>query len=221
MISDAELNAKLESVMPYIQKCANTFSAAYEVDREDLVQVGMIAAADCARRFEPERGHKFFQFASGNIYWLTQREARRIAPMVKVPRGCSRRLNHTRGSLDGLLYDSSEGGFFNGGSYRLDAILCDEVTPADHADRGDVRAMLNAALAKLSPRVARCVMEHLVHGRPLREIAVDLGCSAERVRQLVNDGLRALRYDKGVKALHQGGKQACASSPAPLSGLVP
>lgn len=201
MPTDAEITARIESVTPYIQKCANTFSAAFQVDRDDLMQAGRIAAADCARRFESERGHSYFQFASGNIYWLVMREAARIAPMVRISRGKTHLIDRTRGSLDAILPGAGDEGYENQVSSYLDSILCDEVTPADHAHRADERALLNAALANLDPRVARCVTAHVMEGRKLDDIGRAEGVSGERIRQLVNDGLRALRFNPAIKRL--------------------
>ena len=82
------------------------------------------------------------------------------------------------------------------GDFILDA---DAPDPEDEAGREETKQALQAALGVLPQKQAQIVADRfgLVDGRsrPLSEIAVELGITPERVRQIVNEALARLREE--------------------------
>jgi RNA polymerase sigma factor (sigma-70 family) len=54
-------------------------------------------------------------------------------------------------------------------------------------------ARMHVALAGLEPLTRLVVIRHFLQGQSLRQLAIDLGCSDHRVRQVLRSGLDALR----------------------------
>lgn len=75
------------------------------------------------------------------------------------------------------------------------------VSPAAHAEAGDLAATIRAALTRLPERHARVVRRYHFEDATLDEIAGELGVSIERVRQLRQAAEKKLREDDLVVAL--------------------
>jgi RNA polymerase sigma factor for flagellar operon FliA len=84
--------------------------------------------------------------------------------------------------------------------------LVDEtaVLPGAEAEAGDLRAALGAALGRLTLGQATAVRIYFLEEGTLDDIAVRLGVSRERARQLRDAGIRRLREDFSVLAVWQG-----------------
>jgi RNA polymerase sigma factor (sigma-70 family) len=88
------------------------------------------------------------------------------------------------------------------GDFILDA---DAADPEDEAARIETLRTLAAALGALPPKQAQIVAARfgLADGRsrPLSEIAAEMGITAERVRQIVNEALARLREEAALQNL--------------------
>lgn len=79
----------------------------------------------------------------------------------------------------------------------------DAKCPAGSAESGDTHASVHAALARLAPNHARVVRRYYLEDATLEDIAVELGISKERVRQIREAAEKKLREDFIVLALWQ------------------
>jgi RNA polymerase sigma factor FliA len=79
----------------------------------------------------------------------------------------------------------------------------DAVSPAQSVESDDTHASIRAALTRLSPIHARVLRRYYLEDATLDDIAVELGVSKERVRQIRESAEKKLREDFIVLALWQ------------------
>ena len=79
----------------------------------------------------------------------------------------------------------------------------DAACPARSAESGDTHASVRAALERLAPNHARVLRRYYLEDATLDDIAVELGISKERVRQIREAAEKKLREDFIVLALWQ------------------
>lgn len=83
---------------------------------------------------------------------------------------------------------------------RREGGICVKINPDDRsavenaAETGELRGYLEAALAYLKPRTARCIRRRYFQGMSLREVGAAEGISHERARQVINAGLKRMRF---------------------------
>lgn len=66
-------------------------------------------------------------------------------------------------------------------------------SPTESVERTERRALLRRALERLDERTRACVVLRLAHHYKLREVAALLDVSAARCKQLLDNGLEAMR----------------------------
>lgn len=194
-MSDEEIARAVESVMPYIHKCANREAALHEVDRDDIVQACMVAVVRCARQYDPATGNPFFAYASITIRWIAQREARRIASPLSVPRSKAHLSRLTRCSIEQRDEDRAE----TNASGMLDSMLRDETSPADVAMDAECRRVIDQALDRLPANQREAVKCYFLRGLTQAEAGKALGMTGSRVGQLIASALPRLRRNRALQ----------------------
>jgi RNA polymerase primary sigma factor len=201
------------------------------VDREELMQEGVVGLLRALERYEPERGVPFWGYA---VWWVRQamqqvvselsrpivlsdralRQLARIkgaqrqfeqahrhepsplelAPLVGLPRWQIESLTRADRNTRGL--DEPAAGERSTGT-SLAELLAD--VPAQDAyervDQRELASTVPSLLAHLDERERTIIRSRYGLDRPaqtLREVAPNLGISAERVRQIEHDALEKL-----------------------------
>lgn len=160
------------------------------VSVEDLAQAGFFGLVKAAETFDEAAGKSWACWAS----WFIRREFERA---LSLWNGKPTRPHFGALPLDApLSSDDEEGGAF------IDQ-LPDESLPDIDAGalNDDLKNSLRAALEQLrDPRGRQIVQCCDLDRRPFTTAADALGISVERVRQIRNKALKALRKDEGLRA---------------------
>jgi RNA polymerase sigma factor (sigma-70 family) len=157
---------------------------------EDLAQEGQHGALVAARRFDPTKGLRFITYA---VWWIRARILDALRKhMVYVPKEVARALRQDGGlppvcSLDLPLFaDGTTLGQCLAGEF-------DQTTTEAPVMALEVRRLVR----RLKPRDQHILVRHYgLDGQPaetLAAIAITLGLSRERVRQLESQALAQLR----------------------------
>src|SRR5262249_2644415 len=116
--------------------------------------------------------------------WLRRILLNNLADEVRR-QGAQKRDAALERSLDAAMEDSAA---------RLEGWLAaDQSSPSQVADRHEQLLRLAEAVSELPENQRRAVELHHLRGRPLAEIADDLGVSKPAVAGLLHRGLKALR----------------------------
>jgi RNA polymerase sigma-70 factor (ECF subfamily) len=116
--------------------------------------------------------------------WLRQVLANNLRDEVRKLHAAKRDAERER-SLEAAVEESSA---------RLEAWLAaEQSSPSERAERQEELLRLAGALARLPDEQRRAVEMHHLQGRPLAEVALELGRSKGAVAQLLFRGLQKLR----------------------------
>jgi RNA polymerase sigma-70 factor (ECF subfamily) len=152
-----------------------------KVDLSGVVQQTLLEAHQALERLrdQPE---------DAQAAWLRQALANNLRDEVRKLGTAARDVGRER-SLEASLDQSSA---------RLEAWLAaDQSSPSGRAERQEDLLRLAAALATLPEDQRRAVELHHLQGRPLAEVAAELGRSKGAVAQLLFRGLQKLREIMG------------------------
>jgi RNA polymerase sigma-70 factor (ECF subfamily) len=148
-----------------------------KVDVSGVVQQTLLEAYQALRRL-PERGPEL------TAAWLRQVLANNLRDEVRKFATEARDVGRER-SLEAALNESSS---------RLEAWLAaDDSSPSEKAARNEQVLALAGALAQLPDDQRQAVELHHLRGRPLAEVADQLGRSKGAVAALLFRGLKKLR----------------------------
>lgn len=168
--------------------------ASPSIPFEDHLQHGLMGLLDAARRFDPERGLRFWTFASPRVSWaMTDAERAGFGVMIHVPRAAwSSYGDNDR--FQGSRFEAAE----RECSADDEADWWMVAAPSDESPLDTEAIWL--AVNTLGKRERRIVKLLYVRGLPRREIAERLGCHPSRVTQLHSDILEQLRTNPRVLA---------------------
>jgi RNA polymerase sigma-70 factor (ECF subfamily) len=153
-----------------------------KVDVSGVVQQTLLEAYQALRRL-PEQG------AEVTAAWLRQVLANNLRDEVRKFATAARDVGRER-PLEAALDASSS---------RLEAwLVADHSSPSEQAVRNEQLLALAAALAQLPDEQRHAVELHHLHGRPLAEVAEEMGRSKGAVAALLFRGLKKLRAILGV-----------------------
>jgi len=202
------------------------------VSRDDLASAGKLALIEALLRFNgpPEQARAYcFVCVRGAIL----DELRRLDPLSRHTRAQITLVRRATAALErelGRAPVASEIGAVTGFSSETVAQLerlaiaaqacsadqtdadgeqlyalvdTDAACPALSAESGDTNASVQAALARLAPNHAHVLRRYYLDDATLDDIAVELGVSKERVRQIREAAEKKLREDFIVLALWQ------------------
>jgi RNA polymerase sigma-70 factor (ECF subfamily) len=148
-----------------------------KVDLSGVVQQTLLEAHQAQDRFRN-------QPAAAQAAWLRGALANNLRDEVRKLATAARDIGRER-SLEAALDQSSA---------RLEAWLAaDQSSPSGRAERQEELLRLAEALAALPDDQRRAVEMHHLEGRPLAEVAAELGRTKGAVAQLLFRGLKKLR----------------------------
>jgi len=114
----------IEANIRLVQSIANKFSVPVHLDREDIVQDGMIGLEKAVEKFDWRRGYKFSTYATWWIRQSIQRGLEASASTIRIPGHRSRELRHA-------MHDATA----NGGRLNDDLAVIDMLGQLDSMDR--------------------------------------------------------------------------------------
>lgn len=199
------------------------------VSREDLASAGKVALVEALLGFEgPAAEARAYCYV--RVRGAVLDELRRLDPLsrqtrarVKQVRAATQALERLLGRVPAESEVATAAGFSleqlrqierlanaakpcsvddadDAGHVLVDA---DAACPATSAEAGDVSASVQAALARMPANHAHVLRRYYLDDATLDEIAVELGLSKERVRQVREAAEKKLRADFIVLALWQ------------------
>lgn len=202
------------------------------VSREDLTSAGKVALVEALLGFDgPVAEARAYCYV--RVRGAVLDELRRLDPLSRQARARVKQMRAATQALErvlGRVPDENEVASATGFSLeQLRQIAClanaaelcsvdgagpdgadsreivdaDAACPALSAEAGDVSASVQAALARLPVTQAQILRRYYLDDATLEEIAVELGVSKERVRQVRESAEKKLRADFIVLALWQ------------------
>ena len=199
------------------------------VSREDLASAGKVALVEALLGFDgPVTEARAYCYV--RVRGAVLDELRRLDPLsrqararVKQVRAATRALERLLGRAPDENEVASATGFSLGQLRQIarlaasaepcsvdesdeaghELVDADAACPATSAEAGDVSASVQAALARMPVNQARVLRRYYLDDATLDEIAVELGISKERVRQIRETAEKKLRADFVVLALWQ------------------
>lgn len=194
------------------------------LDRDDLVNEGVVGLMKAVERFDPDRGFRFSTYAT---YWIHQAMGRAVmktGTTVRIPVHVGQRLNAWRRAEKALYLETGRRPGFDdvadrlglgdgarqtmakalaasragGGSEAVE--LAGEAAPVEVEEPDGGRAELLRRLAGLSDRHRAVLTLRFGLGGEgplkLREVAGRLGCTRQNVHQLEVQALRLLGLER-------------------------
>lgn len=222
----------VRAYMPLIGSVARTYAGTGNVERQELMQEGIVGLLRALQRFDPALGASLWAYAS---WWVRQAMQQLVSEMARPIvlsdramrqlaqiRGAERRLGQEHGREPTLRELADSTGF---SLEHVESLACAARRPraleervGGEADDGAVLveriadpcaedayetvptrvacAQLSTLLEVLDDRELAIVRDRFgLNGaaRTLREVAHDLGVSAERVRQIEQEALEKCR----------------------------
>jgi RNA polymerase primary sigma factor len=194
-----------------VQSIANKFSVPMHLDRDDIVQDGMIGLEKAVEKFDWRRGYKFSTYATWWIRQSIQRGLEASATTIRIPGHRSRELRHAVAAtasggrlsdelamIDMLTQLESMDRPLGDGQDTLGTMVrsADE-GPDDLAERAVLAERVDALLDHLDPtsRFAVAARFGLRGHEPatFAVIAAELGVTPQAVRRRVERAIAKLR----------------------------
>jgi RNA polymerase primary sigma factor len=202
----------IEANVRLVQSIANRFSLPVHLDRDDVVQDGMIGLEKAVEKFDWRRGYKFSTYATWWIRQSIQRGLEASASTIRIPGHRSRELraavaaSTTSGSrlddelvmIDMLSQLESMDRPIGDGPDTVGALVAsDEEGPDEEAERRITRQQIDALLEHLDDISAFAVAARFgLRGRAPATFAViaeELGVTPQAVRRRVERAIVKLR----------------------------
>ena len=201
----------IEANVRLVQSIANKFSVPVHLDRDDIVQDGMIGLEKAVEKFDWRRGYKFSTYATWWIRQSIQRGLEASATTIRIPGHRSRelrtalaetaaggRLTDELAMIDMLSQLESMDRPLGDGPDTLGAMVpCDDDRPDETAERNVQREQIDALLDHLdeTSRFAVAARFGLRGHEPatFAIIADELGVTPQAVRRRVERAITKLR----------------------------
>jgi RNA polymerase sigma factor (sigma-70 family) len=201
----------IEANVRLVQSIANRYNVPVHLDREDIVQDGMIGLEKAVAKFDWRRGYKFSTYATWWIRQAIQRGLESSASTIRIPGHRSRelrtalhaalsgeRLGDDLARLEMLSQLESMDRPIGDGSDTLGTLVaCDQEGPAEAAERLVTGERVDALLDHLDPTTAYVVAARFgLRGHQpatFSVIAEELGVTPQAVRRRVERAIAKLR----------------------------
>jgi RNA polymerase primary sigma factor len=202
----------IEANVRLVQSIANKFNVPHHLDREDIVQDGMIGLEKAVEKFDWRRGYKFSTYATWWIRQAIQRGLEASATTIRIPGHRTRELRHavagataSGGRLDDDLaridmltqLESMDRPIGDGIDTLGTLVAGDDEAPDDAVERLVTSQRVDALLEHLDETSAYAVAARFgLRGHEpatFATIAVELGVTPQAVRRRVERALVKLR----------------------------
>ena len=202
----------IEANVRLVQSIANRFSVPAHLDRDDLVQDGMIGLEKAVEKFDWRRGYKFSTYATWWIRQSIQRGLEASASTIRIPGHRTRelrtavaattasgaRLDDDLAIIDMLSQPESMDRPIGDGPDTLGTqVASDDEGPDEQAERRVAREQIEALLDHLDDISAFAVAARFgLRGREPSTFAViadELGVTPQAVRRRVERAIVKLR----------------------------
>jgi RNA polymerase primary sigma factor len=202
----------IEANVRLVQSIANRFSVPAHLDRDDIVQDGMIGLEKAVEKFDWRRGYKFSTYATWWIRQSIQRGLEASATTIRIPGHRTRELRTavaasttSGGRLDDELamidmlsqLESMDRPIGDGPDTLGSLVASDAEGPDEAAERRIAREQIDALLGHLDDISAFAVAARFgLRGRSPATFAViaeELGVTPQAVRRRVERAIVKLR----------------------------
>jgi len=202
----------IEANVRLVQSIANRFSVPAHLDREDIVQDGMIGLEKAVEKYDWRRGYKFSTYATWWIRQSIQRGLEASATTIRIPGHRTRELRNavvasttTGGRLDDELAmidmlsqpESMDRPIGDGPDTLGTLVASDDEGPDEAAERNVAREQIDALLEHLDHTSAFAVAARFgLRGHEPATFAViaeQLGVTPQAVRRRVERAIAKLR----------------------------
>jgi RNA polymerase primary sigma factor len=201
----------IEANVRLVQSIANKFSVPVHLDRDDIVQDGMIGLEKAVEKFDWRRGYKFSTYATWWIRQSIQRGLEASATTIRIPGHRSRelrsamattvtggRLSDELAMIDMLNQIESMDRAIGEGPDTLGAMVaCPAEGPDEAAERRVTGEQIDALLDHLDETSAYAVAHRFgLRGHEPATFAViadELGVTPQAVRRRVERAIAKLR----------------------------
>ena len=185
-------NARVESHMLLVKPLARRYAAKTGQDPDDLQQVGLMGLLRAAERYEGQRDIPFPVFARPHIRGAILHYLRDKAAIIRLPR-----------AVQDSNRDTGVG--FNAATQQRRLVPLEEDLISQASDQCNVldqmekRRQLDQAMHRLSRNEQGALVEVILKGRSLRDVAQQTGVSAMTIQRRVKRGLAQLREKLSVQ----------------------
>jgi RNA polymerase primary sigma factor len=202
----------IEANVRLVQSIANRFSVPSHLDREDIVQDGMIGLEKAVEKYDWRRGYKFSTYATWWIRQSIQRGLEASATTIRIPGHRTRelrnavaastatgaRLDDELAMIDVLSQPESMDRPIGDGPDTLGTLVAsDDEGPDEVAERNVTREQIDALLDHLDDTSAFAVAARFgLRGQEPATFAViaeQLGVTPQAVRRRVERAIAKLR----------------------------
>jgi RNA polymerase primary sigma factor len=199
----------IEANVRLVQSIANKFNVPMHLDRDDLVQDGMIGLDKAVEKFDWRRGYKFSTYATWWIRQSIQRGLEASATTIRIPGHRSRELRHAAAAdigrlagdlamIDTLSQLESMDRPLSDGTDTLGAMVrSSDEGPDETAERNLQGEQIDALLDHLDPTSRYAVAARFgLRGHEAVTFAViadELGVTPQAVRRRVERAIEKLR----------------------------
>jgi RNA polymerase primary sigma factor len=203
----------IEANVRLVQSIANKFSLPMHLDRDDIVQDGMIGLDKAVEKFDWRRGYKFSTYATWWIRQSIQRGLEGSATTIRIPGNRSRELraavNADTGRLDADLariemlgqLESMDRPLGDGRDTLGAMVRSDDEGPDEAAERRVLCTQIDALLDHLDPTSRYAVAARFglrgLEPVTLSVIADQLGVTPQAVRRRIERAIAKLREHAG------------------------
>ena len=185
-------NARVEHHMQLVEPLARRYAALSGQDPDDLQQVGLLGLLRAAERFEGQRDVPFSAFARPHIRGAILHYLRDKAAIIRLPRAAQDS-------------DRDIGAGFNAATQRRrflaleDDLISHQTDQSHDLDRTENWQQLARALQGLPRQEHTALVEVILKGQSLRDVARRTGVSAMTIQRRVKRGLAQLRQQLPVQ----------------------
>jgi RNA polymerase sigma factor (sigma-70 family) len=187
--SDEAIIKLIDNHLPQLLGIASKLTKGRTEILPDVVQEGCIGLDKASRTYDPEKG-SFSTHAMWAIRSVLDKYIKEEIPTIRVPRATALK----KGVKVKIIPLDKPIQLQSAPPFTLEEKLLDDArSPREVTYLKDSLEAVAKAFMKLPEREQYCIKEVVVDGRPLRDVAVDMGMSGEAVRLIKNKGLDKLR----------------------------
>ncbi len=172
-------------------------ASKFRGDQDDLLQIARMAALECLKRFEPDRGYRFLTFASKKSTWALVQHCS-TGGMIRVP--TKQNFGNIRPALQRQAKKAKAVTSLDasaGGDRSVHEFIPDPRQIEREIEDREEHRLLYDAIDRLSKRERTIIVER-IDGKTLSQIGHLIGLTKERVRQIEKTAYDQIRRLIGI-----------------------